>query len=81
MSMAAKVGEPWITLYTSEEMKELLSEYGFSLLENKTLADLNAAYFTPVNRTIPEEELFNLEHSVVAKRKKQTSLHEKENSH
>ena len=40
-----------------------------SLTENKTLADLNSEYFTPIGRTIPENHIFKLEHFVVAKSK------------
>ena len=69
MRLAAKVGEPWISFYSAEEIEAMLSQNGFSLTENKTLADLNAAYFTPVSRTLPENHIFKLEHFVVAKRK------------
>ncbi|MGB0937128.1 MAG: class I SAM-dependent methyltransferase [Colwellia sp.] len=64
--LSAKVGEPWISLYSSEEIESLLGTCGFSLKENKTLADLNELYFTPVGRTIPENEIFKLEHFVIA---------------
>ena len=64
--LAAKVGEPWISFYTAEEIDDLLSENGFSLQDNKSLADLNAAYFTPVGRTLPEDQIFKLEHFVIA---------------
>ena len=37
-----------------------------SVIENKTLADLNSKYFTPVGRTIPENHIFKLEHFIVA---------------
>lgn len=65
--LSAKVGEPWISFYTAEEMKNLLSQNGFSLKENKSLADLNSVYFTPVGRTLPEDQIFKLEHFVIAK--------------
>lgn len=65
-SLAARVGEPWISFYSAEEMEALLSQCGFSLTENKTLEDLNALYFTPVGRTLPEDHIFKLEHFVVA---------------
>jgi len=64
---AAKVGEPWISLYSAEEIEDLLSQNRFSLIENKTLADLNSKYFTPIGRTIPENHIFKIEHFVVAK--------------
>ena len=70
MRLAAKVGEPWISFYSAEEIQDMLSQYGFSLTENKTLADLNALYFKPVGRTLPEDHIFKLEHFVVAKSKK-----------
>ncbi len=64
---SAKVGEPWISFYSAEEIEDLLSQNRFSLIENKTLADLNSKYFTPIGRTIPENHIFKLEHFVVAK--------------
>lgn len=67
--LSAKVGEPWISFYSAEEMEAMLAQYGFSLVENKTLADLNDAYFAPVGRALPDDQIFNLEHSVVAKSK------------
>ena len=66
---AAKVGEPWISLYSSKEIEDLLSQNSFTLTENKTLADLNSKYFTPVGRTIPENHIFKIEHFIVAKSK------------
>ena len=63
---SAKVGEPWISLYSSKEIEDLLSQNSFTLTENKTLADLNSKYFTPVGRTIPENHIFKLEHFIVA---------------
>lgn len=68
-SLAAKSGEPWITLYSTEEIEDLLSQNGFLLTEDKTLADLNSKYFTPIGRTIPENHIFKLEHFVVAESK------------
>lgn len=66
--LAAKVGEPWISFYSAEGIKRLLAKHGFEVVENKTLADLNAAYFTPVGRTVPENHIFRLEHFVVAEK-------------
>lgn len=65
--LSAKVGEPWISFYTAEEIASLLSRNGFSVAENVTLEDLNSLYFTPVGRTLPENQIFKLEHFVVAK--------------
>ncbi|MCJ8296926.1 MAG: class I SAM-dependent methyltransferase, partial [Colwellia sp.] len=65
--LSAKVGEPWISFYTAEEIESLLSQNGFSIKENKTLADLNSVYFTPVGRTLAEDQIFKLEHFVIAK--------------
>lgn len=65
--LSAKVGEPWISFYSAEEMEGLLSKNGFSLDENKCLADLNSVYYTPVGRTLPEDQIFKLEHFVIAK--------------
>ncbi len=68
--LAAKFGEPWISFYSADKIEDMLSQYGFSLIENKTLADLNSVYFTPVGRTLSEDQIFKLEHFVVAKSKK-----------
>ncbi len=54
-------------MYTAEEIEGLLSKNGFSVKENKSLADLNSVYFTPVGRTLPEDQIFKLEHFVIAK--------------
>jgi len=65
--LAAKAGEPWISFYSAEEIESLLSESGFMVKENKSLEDLNSIYFTPVGRTIPDDQLLKLEHFVIAK--------------
>ena len=67
---AAKMGEPWISFYSAEEVESILYRNDFTLIENKTLADLNSKYFTPVGRTIPENHIFKLEHFVIAESKK-----------
>jgi len=63
---AEKMGEPWISFYSAKEIEDLLFQNSFTLIENKTLDDLNCEYFTPVGRTIPENHIFKLEHFVVA---------------
>ena len=65
--LSAKAGEPWISFYTAEEIESALSQNGFSIKENVTLEDLNSVYFTPVGRTLPENQIFKLEHFVTAK--------------
>ena len=65
-NLSAKVGEPWISFYSAEEIESLLSKNGYSLKENVTLEDLNPVYFTPVGRTLPEDQIFKLEHFVIA---------------
>lgn len=65
-NLSAKVGEPWVSFFNAEEIETLLSENGFALTQNKTLADLNDEYFIPVGRRIPEHHIFKLEHFVVA---------------
>ena len=65
--LSAKVGEPWISFYTAEEIASLLSRNGFLVTENVTVEDLNSLYFTPVSRTLRENQMFKLEHFVVAK--------------
>lgn len=65
--LSAKVGEPWISFYTAEEVEELLADNGFAIKEVKSLEDLNTEYFAPVGRTLPEDQIFKLEYFVVAK--------------
>jgi len=66
-NLSAKAGEPWISFYGAEEMESVLSQNGYSIKENVTLEDLNSVYFTPVGRTLPENQIFKLEHFVIAK--------------
>ena len=65
-TLSAKVGEPWISFYTDEELEGLLCENGYSVKENVTLEDLNSLYFTPVGRKLNESQIFKLEHFIVA---------------
>ena len=65
-----KVGEPWISFYSAAEIESVLSQSGYSIIENVTLKDLNSQYFTPVGRTVSENHLFQLEHFVIAESKK-----------
>ena len=66
---AKSAGEPWISFYSTEEIEGLLSENGYSIKENVTLEDLNSLYFGPVGRTLSENEIFKLEHFVIAESK------------
>ena len=65
-SLSAKVGEPWISFYTLEEIESLLLQNGYSIEENLTLEDLNSLYFGPVGRTLSENQILKLEHFLVA---------------
>ena len=65
-----KAGEPWISFYSDGEIDSVLSQSGYSIIENKTLKDLNSQYFTPVGRTVSENQLFQVEHFVIAKSNK-----------
>ena len=67
--LSAKVGEPWISFYNGSEIEDLLSQNGYSIEENVTLEDLNSLYFSPVGRTLNENQIFKLEHFVVAESK------------
>ena len=67
--LSAKVGEPWISFYNGAEIEDLLSQNGYSIEENVTLEDLNSLYFSPVGRTLNENQIFKLEHFVVAESK------------
>jgi len=68
--LAAKAGEPWISFYTAEEIEGLLSQHDFIVKENRSLEDLNSVYFTPVGRTLPDDQIIKLEHFVIAKSSK-----------
>ena len=65
-NLSAKAGEPWISFYRSEEIENLLSQNGYSTKVNVTLEDMNSLYFGPVGRTLPEDQIFKLEHFLVA---------------
>ena len=65
-----KAGEPWISFYSDGEIDSVLSQSGYSIIENVTLKDLNSQYFTPVGRTVSENQLFQVEHFVIAKSNK-----------
>ena len=65
-TLSAKVGEPWISFYRDEEIESVLAENGYSMKENVTLEDLNSLYFSPVGRALPENQIFKLEHFIVA---------------
>ena len=65
-----KAGEPWISFYSEGEIDSVLSQSGYSIIENVTLKDLNSQYFTPVGRTVSENQLFQVEHFVIAKSNK-----------
>lgn len=65
-ALSAKVGEPWISFYRDEELESILAENGYSIKENVTLEDLNSLYFFPVGRFLSENQIFKLEHFIVA---------------
>jgi len=65
-TLSAKVGEPWISFYRDEEVESILAENGYAIKENVTLEDLNSLYFSPVGRVLPENQIFKLEHFIVA---------------
>ena len=67
-NLSAKAAdEPWISFYSPKEMENTLSNNGFTLKEDKVSRDVNVEYFSPVERTLSENQIFNLEHFVVAK--------------
>ena len=66
---AKAAGEPWISFYSIEELEGLLAQNGYSITENVTLEDLNSLYFGPVDRTLSEDQIFKLEHFVIAETK------------
>jgi len=56
----------FISFFYTKEIESVLLQNGYSLEENVTLKDLNSRYFAPVGRTLPENQLFNLEYFVIA---------------
>ncbi|MEN8722208.1 MAG: SAM-dependent methyltransferase [Alphaproteobacteria bacterium] len=64
--LSAKAGEPWISFYAPEELQDMLCRHGLVVKDSKTLADLNTAYYAPVGRTLRDDQIFNLEHFLVA---------------
>tara|TARA_B100000963_G_scaffold133325_1_gene116070 strand:+ start:1318 stop:2220 length:903 start_codon:yes stop_codon:yes gene_type:complete len=66
-SLSEKAGEPWISLYSDEEIENLLALNDFSVEENLTFAELNSLFFAPVGRDLPENQIFKLEQFLVAK--------------
>jgi len=69
-SGSEKAGEPWISFYSAVEFESVLSQNGYSIKENVTLKDLNARYFASVGRAVPENQLIQLEHFVIAEYQK-----------
>ena len=68
-SLSDKVGEPWISFYSDAEIEDLLLQNGYSIKDNVTLEELNSLYFSPVGRALNENQIFKLEHFVVAESK------------
>ena len=66
-SLSKKAGEPWISLYSDEEIENLLALNGFSVEENLTFAELNSRFFAPLGRDLSENQIFKLEQFLVAK--------------
>ncbi len=65
--LSAMAGESWQSFYSRAEFKALLADAGFTIAEEKTLADLNDEYFAPANRLIPQSNLLKLERLIVGK--------------
>ncbi|GAL35021.1 hypothetical protein JCM19240_3391 [Vibrio maritimus] len=53
-------------MYSAQEIERLLNENGFQLKQHTSLDDLNALYFMPKGREIPQSEIMKLEYFVVA---------------
>ena len=64
--LSAKAGEPWISFYSNQDMEKLLSTNSFLIKENLTFEDLNSSYFGSVGRDLPQDQIFKLEHFVIA---------------
>mgnify|MGYP001234073820 CR=1 FL=1 len=64
--LSAKAGEPWISFYSTRDMEKLLSTNSFLIKENLTFEDLNSSYFGTVGRDLAQDQIFKLEHFVIA---------------
>lgn len=64
--LSAKAGEPWISLYNTQEIESMLTKNGFTIKQNLIFQDLNSVYFSPVGRTLSENKILNLEHFLIA---------------
>ena len=64
--LSAKAGEPWISLYTTQEIESMLTKNGFTIKQNLIFQDLNSVYFSPVGRALSENKILNLEHFLIA---------------
>ena len=72
MSKECKVEYSTLTLEVTgarKELEGLLAQNGYSITENVTLEDLNSLYFGPVDRALSEDQIFKLEHFVIARNK------------
>lgn len=67
--LAGKVGEPWISGWTSAEFGEFLEDCGYEVVSDTTQEDYNETYLKDVGRQLEEKDLLSMERFVVAKAK------------
>jgi len=66
MSMAARVGEPWISGWSKGEFKDFLMDCGYRVLSDTGAEDYNETYLKSIGRSLDDQDLFCMERFVVA---------------
>ena len=66
-SMAARVGEPWISYWSKMDFEEFLNICGYQVVSDTSPEDYNDSYLNSVGRRMNEDELLSMERFVVAK--------------
>lgn len=67
VSMARRVGEPWISGWNPVSFAAFLKESGYETVSDTTQSDYNGTYLKDVGRMLNENDLLDMERFVVAK--------------
>jgi len=60
------IGEPWISSWSPASFRSFLSECGYEVVSDVTVAELNERYLVPKHRGLAKDKLASLERYVVA---------------
>ena len=66
-SMAAKVGEHWISSWRKDAFELFLSECGYNVISDSAPEDYNETFLKSVGRQLSEDDLLSMERFVLAK--------------